>query len=119
MQQTEKKSLQPTASTSLPSSRTETGANSKDDSTIKQLKARILNVEKSYEHSKNKVKLLEEDSKLKDLELKKREDDIVKLKTQKNKLLKEVQTQKQAIEVKDKFTIDDLIPTKEFDMQSE
>ena len=40
---------------------------------IKQLKARIQNVEKSYEHSKNKVKVLEEESKAKDSELKKRE----------------------------------------------
>ena len=62
----------------------------KDQELIKQLKARITNVEKSYDFSKNKIKQLEEEIKAKDADLKKKEEDIVKLKSQKNKLLKEM-----------------------------
>lgn len=63
----------------------------KDSEILKQLKARVQNVEKSYEFSKSKIKQLEDDLKQKDLELKKKDDDIAKLKAQKNKLLKDFQ----------------------------
>lgn len=47
----------------------------------KQLKARIQNVEKSYEFAKQKVKLLEEDNSKKETEIKKQGDDIARLKS--------------------------------------
>jgi hypothetical protein len=48
----------------------------KSDDLVKQLKARITNVEKSYEFSKTKIKQLEEEMKIKDGDLKKKDDDI-------------------------------------------
>lgn len=57
---------------------------------VKQLKARVTNVEKSYEYSKQKIKQLEDELKAKNEELKKRDDDVLKLKAQKNKLLKDI-----------------------------
>lgn len=80
------------------------------DSQVKQLKARVANVEKSYEFSKQKIKQLEDELKAKNEELKKRDDDVQKLKAQKNKLLKEIQANKTD---KPKLSIEDLIPTKE------
>ena len=47
---------------------------------IKLLKARVQNVEKSYEFSKTKIKQLEEDLKQKELDLKKKDEDLQKLK---------------------------------------
>ena len=79
----------------------------KDDDQVKKLKARVTNVEKSYEFSKTKIKQLEEELQKKVVELQKREDDITKLKNQKNKLLKEIKKQEQPM------SMDDLIPTKE------
>lgn len=55
----------------------------------KQLKARIQNVEKSYEFAKQKIKTLEEEVAKKDAEIKKQAEDVAKLKSQKNKLLKD------------------------------
>lgn len=47
-------------------------------------------MEKASEHMKNKISMLESDLLGKELQLKKAGDDITRLKSQKNKLLKEI-----------------------------
>jgi len=90
---------------------------------VKLLKARITNLEKSNEFSKQKLKLQEDELKAKENELKKRDDDISKLKQQKNKILKDLQETQQKLKdvplKPQKMTLDDLIPTKEHDSVSE
>lgn len=83
----------------------------------KQLKARIANVEKSYEFAKQKIKTLEEENAKKDAEIKKQGEDIVKLKNQKNKLLKDFNAEKE--QNKEKLKVEDLIPTRDHDLESE
>ena len=53
------------------------------DPQVKQLKARITNLEKSYEFSKQKITVLEEQARQKDAEIQKQSDDITKLKNSK------------------------------------
>lgn len=54
------------------------------------MKARIATMEKASEHMKNKISTLESDLLGKELQLKKAGDDTARLKSQKNKLLKEI-----------------------------
>ena len=54
--------------------------NENADAVIKQLKARIQNLEKSYDLSKQKIQQLESDGQKRDLDLKKRDEDVIRLK---------------------------------------
>ena len=95
-----------------PSLKQSQNTNSKDSEVVRQLKARIQNLEKSYDFSKQKVTVLEEENKKKDVEIKIHQDEITKLKAQKSKLNKEIKER----EKDNKLKLDDLIPTKELDV---
>ena len=101
-----------TLQTPLRSSAGPKGADA-SESQVKQLKARIANLEKSYEFSKQKISVLEESNRQKDAENKKQQEEIAKLKNIKAKLTKEIgDLQKKNTEA-DRLKIEDLIPTRE------
>ena len=60
---------------------------------------------------------MEEENAKKDAEIKKQGEDIVKLKNQKNKLLKDFNAEKE--QNKEKLKVEDLIPTRDHDLESE